>query len=504
MDIESLRTRIHDEEDQVLFDETITCYKHSALRAAYIMNWINITESLKRKFTLMAAKDSNLKKKVIGKIEKMEEQKRPTDGFLLESARKYNMISEDQKTKLNHLREMRGFYAHPLNKEPSIIEVEFAITLAVDAVLSQPALLKHAFIKDLMKLIYSTQHYIDDNQEKIENKAVRTLKLIDPIVFDYFFKTSITHLERIIEDESKSIFIRRGFVFIEALLEKCLEDEISIDEWRMESLIHDNPQTISWVFSSPHFWSMIDEEVQDAVLGYLTDDTYSYQSKTDRYERFVVLYKKELLSENQSEKFINTIQSNSIITNVSLGVPIELFKDAFIVELQSRNWYRQNDAITAINQVEKKDFETLSKGELVELGRNILQAADGNSKRAIDFIHSRPAIDSWPQGLLEGIFLETFINESKQIRIKRFFKTSLEGVLNFELEDLLAFFSSISRNFESASLKYSFEEKDYQLVLHDMDDLLEDIPDNKKEILQSFKMDLERTVTSLCEYQESP
>ncbi len=38
------------EQDKVLFEEVLTCFESGALRAAYILTWICIAESIKAKF----------------------------------------------------------------------------------------------------------------------------------------------------------------------------------------------------------------------------------------------------------------------------------------------------------------------------------------------------------------------------------------------------------------------------------------------------------------------
>ena len=66
-----------------------------------------------------------------------------------------------------------------------------------------------------------------------------------------------------------------------------------------------------------------------------------------------------------------------------------------------------------------KQAAELDESRQVELGRNILQSAEGASRSAQVFLEKLlTEANSWHLNIIKGIVLETFINENLEIRFK--------------------------------------------------------------------------------------
>src|SRR5690606_26031882 len=113
------------------------------------------------------------------------------------------------------------------------------------------------------------------------------------------------------------------------------------------------------------------------------------------------------------------VEKCSLYRRMVVEVPLEWYQEELINELKSSNWYAQNAVIEVIEGLGPQKINSLDSNYLIELGRNVLQAADGNARTAIDFVVtlSRDSKE-WSSAFIEGIFLETFINHKNQIRFK--------------------------------------------------------------------------------------
>ena len=88
--------------------------------------------------------------------------------------------------------------------------------------------------------------------------------------------------------------------------------------------------------------------------------------------------------------------------------------------LKSLNWYTQNPAITSIRAIRQEDFKPSS---WFVLGRNIYQAACGNSQRAMEFMAALETQlaqfpDETAQHVLAGMLFEIYFDAQGQFREK--------------------------------------------------------------------------------------
>lgn len=490
MDNNVLRQKIIEEHDTILFDESIACYKGNALRAAFITNWINIAESLKFKFYDMAQRDHEINRKVISKIEDLEQKERPTDSLLIKSADELGLITKEQKLKLEHLKTMRGVYAHPLRKEPTKKEVELAIEFGVDIVLSQPALLKHAFVRDLSTSIFENHHFLDDNEEKVRMAAQNTLNHINPIVYPYFFDLLIKKSDRVYGELTKEIFIKRGQVFLECLLHKSIEG-FSSTEWKLVEMLHDYPLIVSDIFIQDKFWSMIEEDIQDSIIGYLIEPVQAGVVKAPSQEnisKVLDLYHLDMLTTRHIERLKIAAEKCSLYKRMLSEIPLEWYQEELISELKSSNWYSQNAVIEVLEGLGPERINSLDRGYLIELGRNVLQAADGNAMTAIDFVATLSRnTDEWSSSFIEGIFLETFINHKNQIRFKRYPLLGLKAISDLRRAERKIIIENAITLLDESIPKSWVSEDEFNKYINIIEEEVERVDESSKDILTRFK-----------------
>lgn len=123
-----------------------------------------------------------------------------------------------------------------------------------------------------------------------------------------------------------------------------------------------------------------------------------------------------------------------------------------IRDLKSLNWYTQNPAITKISAIRQDEFPPSS---WFVLGRNIYQAACGNSQKAMEFMtrleaQLRQFSPNTAQHLLAGMLYEVYFDSRGEFRDEAKFGYAdklLSVVTNEEFADVLEFINYHLRNY---------------------------------------------------------
>jgi len=110
----------------------------------------------------------------------------------------------------------------------------------------------------------------------------------------------------------------------------------------------------------------------------------------------------------------------------------------------------------------------LDENQQVNLGRNILQAAEGSATSAITFLErlSKGSI-SWPFNLVRGMALESFTNEDNKIRFKlRHLQRILSAINNLPRRRRDQLMHEISLSVSNGIPKYFLEKEEFEQTIN--------------------------------------
>ena len=500
--IDELRMKIVNDEDKILFDEAKSCILCGAYRAAYIVIWIAIAESIKGKFKKMAVRDSEIEK-LVSIIEEKEKYEKPTDKVLLDSALKFGLIDKDQYSKLNHIKDMRGVYAHPIGTAPEPEEVLSALVVAVNTILSKPALLRHGYVKELVTKLFNEKHFLDDLTERVEYFAKGLVNRIHPSAYPYLLRIIVEKLEPIINDPSLCIFKERGITFATSFF-KTSKVDMSEQEWKIPELILDHPNASTLLLSNPSIWPNLSEHAQDIIMGNLLEipkPTEYFEtpiSLVSNLIRFRILRDKNLLSKRHLERFNNAMEKIKCSDLNKAGFHLVEYIKKVIDDLASRNWYLQNPAVETVSIAGPDECDYLDEKKQEELGRNILQAAEGDAGKAVEFITDLSKENHrWPEAFIRGIALETLVNENLQLRFKRrFLKEALLTTLTLPIESACRIIDKVTADVSASTLKYpSLEQGEFEQVMVVISDIKSQLDINE---VQEAMNRLEIAINEVC------
>ena len=217
------------------------------------------------------------------------------------------------------------------------------------------------------------------------------------------------------------------------------------------------------MFAKADLFAKIGQRAQDCLVGYYLDESERRSFLLGALER---LMNAGVLSERQRERFIEKINSIKFSQLSSSGISTSLIFDRLMTEIGSHNWYLQNAAIDFVSNNGHEQILGLSKEKQCLLGRNILQAAEGNASSAIALLSDIGTnIEKWPVDFVRGIVLESFVNEEKQIRFKKRHLKEVFCLLDrIETAGRSSIVSEVTTNINEGQNKHWIYKEEFMLV----------------------------------------
>jgi len=244
--IQELKSKIINEDDKVLFNESSGCFLSGHLRASYILSWISIIESLKSKIRLFSNLGDRRATDAYKGIEKAEEQKLSTDKLIFEESKKCGIIDNADLSTINFLWEQRCLFAHPYNKQPELDEVKHIIGQSVKLVLGKELFYNKDFLTELSNNIANKPFFLPTELERVREFAKRTIARTPEQLHPFLFKTLLSKVGEIISNEEKIDELRKLHCYI---IELFKSTQISLDNtnWSLENRVTNFPRNLDQI-----------------------------------------------------------------------------------------------------------------------------------------------------------------------------------------------------------------------------------------------------------------
>ena len=461
VDLSIYAEKILSTEDLPLFNDAVQAAEAGVLRAAYLMIWLACAESLKRRFREAQTRD-NVAGEIVGSIEEKEQDHKAVDKFVLDKAREYGFLSDSSYTVLYHIYEMRCLYGHPYEESPTSEQILHAASAVVENVLSKPVKLKHGFCKQLLKSLIEEISYLDDQRAVVTAFAKEILPRLDESIYGFLLEKYWKNLEEIADDPSLSVFFRRGIWFSQAILLEVGVSVFTKEDWHGKVI--EFPKVLSHVCINREIFGLIGMRAQDSLVGSILTRSVEHASVLKFLER---LQNGEALSNRKRDRFLKHVSSMGISEIRSANLSTVTSFTNLICAMKTSDWYEQNPAIDLIVSNGPSQAAELVKAQQVELGRNILQCAEGRGNSASMFLGELAnKSDSWPVDVLRGISLESFTNEKDQIRLKNLHLDKVVSALKMlNSKERKEIVSEISASISVGKPKYWINSEDIEYAI---------------------------------------
>ena len=441
-------------EDLILFNEIIVCIENEAYRSASIIIWIAVLESLVRKLKILALTDDEIYE-VMKTFEQEENEK-----VLLEKCKEHNLINQIEYEQLETIRQARNNYAHPTFESPSKEDVMIYLYYAVEYVLSKPNLFsKNSAKRELSKLLNDSNFLGNANTEQIKEFAQTFTNKIANDYFDEIIKTLFKMIDRKFNenDANNRICIKHGLIYAEVLLTDNFE---YLNADNSNFLIDEYKSTSCHLFTMPNIWEYLDSRSKQRIYNYSMNNLVSKISKIDFINLFYRLYGANKLDEDLKTEYEENIINSSLYDLLYTEIPANLYYDKLIKEFKSYNYYDQNPAAIVVRT---KDLSVFNNYQLEQLGRNILQSAEGGANDSERVIRIFERDGNVPKAFLRGLLFEILVNDDNELRIKPGYFENVMNIINDSqyCDEIFNEFIVAIRESKPKSLKFN----NYEVIL---------------------------------------
>ena len=392
--------------------EASDCLAAGAHRAAYITVWLATAESLRRKFVAAAARDGQAGA-IVGQIQQREAKHKAVDPLLIDKAKEYGFVTDAGRTRLQHLYENRNVFGHPYEQRPSEQLVATAASEALDIVLGRPVALREGYLAAQVQRLTTDTSFLSDDEAAVTEYARSVHARSAQNLRVWFAKKMWRALDSVFADPSLDRLQRRGVWFMRAFL---LEDPAIFAEWDAVDDLPDHRKVIAGILADEQLFPLLSPHAGDIVVNVLVEQAASDPSFL---HLLFDIAEAGVLTEQQRELVTDTTAGYPLARLAASGLPLRAYAQRVIDELRTHTWDFQNAAIAPLRNAGPEGIAALERALQEALGRNVMQAAEGNAFTVINFLGSLSAEgQAWPQDFVAGVAKEPFVSEQGELRLK--------------------------------------------------------------------------------------
>lgn len=430
-DLVALRAKLwYPDVDGVLFDEAVRCFEQGAYRAALVMTWLAIAEGIRHRFERAAQRDLELTS-LLEEIARREQERYAIDTFLLDKAKQHELISDHEYRDLAHIRDQRNRYAHPGGVSPSRTQVLAALDTAVHIVLSRPAQHRTEWTAALVERAATDRTFFPRDPDALRAYAREVDPLLTKEARQHLVVTAVAKLDELAADPARGDLAAKVAILAGAVLEMHAALIGALDP---AARLAARERGMALVCLRPEVYPRLDAALAGAALASVleppADASPGWQPDLRALITVQELHEAHPLPPiwaEQLDKHISALPLNEL---AGLDFPAGPLATRLVEEMRSHNWTRQNQACRALANLGPSWSSRLPESVQEQLGRNVLQSAEGDAKDA-SWLLTRIAFaaDEWPRRFLYGIAAECVVHEHGRLRLKLEARDKVEAIL---------------------------------------------------------------------------
>lgn len=417
LDITAIRAKVLDANDLIIFDEALGCYNNKLYRSAYIMAWISIIESLKRKIFFLSNEGDTRATTVHQGINTKEENGESTDTYIFRESKVIGIIRAVDFPAIEFFYKNRCLYAHPYSVEPTEQDVVYIFNKAVEIVLSIENYLGKDYINHVITNYLENRHYLEDSSVKIDEYVKEVLNKIKPEAHKYFLKTLFFALSTKYNEKDKVWLLLRYRRFLLKILQSNHEELHNEAEWRLKENATKFTEAFIYAYVSSETWMLLSEDIRNIIFRFIEQGNILNKYRICR----VIYWSKTAPLLNKNEQHIYA----QLIEKLHPFNAFEFYDDEKKIErilsmLYAKGFEVQNQGITIFTDIinDKSINEIKTKPEnLFEIGRALCFCLTWNNFTAQN-IHS-VLINNYNETILlviKGFIYNVFIIDPVRVR----------------------------------------------------------------------------------------
>ncbi len=403
-EVKLLKSIILDNEDAKLYDEVVSCYKNRLYRSGYLLSWILLIESLKRKIIKLSELEDARGKQEWGKIETLEKQHQSTDTQIISSAKECEIISDTEYTTINSLWQQRCIFAHPYMQEVKSSDLEYIISKMIDITLSKPLYYSKKSIEEWINEIINHPHVVPTSQSEQDNFIDNHFVRVKEMHYPFLYKTMFYNLSKSHENSNKHLISFFRHYIIKLILHTQVN--INSNNYTLERQMLKYPQICWLFFNIPETWEKLDDKFRGDLFRYI-----DFTSKNDCISSLIQAYKlirRTNIHKDYLDIYYKKLQKFSIYNIWQLYIDKGLLLDRIWNE-SIKNWqfYDQMEYVNFLDSFNAPISDNFNETESEKLGYFLGLCCYNNTFAALTFTNkcSELWIDNLPfcLGLMHGM-----------------------------------------------------------------------------------------------------
>jgi hypothetical protein len=280
-------------------------------------------------------------------------------------------------------------------------------------VLGRDVRLRHGYLERQAARLTGDTTFLADEPAAVGTFAEQVHRRSGSDLRIWFVRKILTALGPVFADPSQDLLQRRGVQFLRAFL---LADDSVPKNWDAANDLPDHPDVLPGVLAHKDLFAQISDHAKDIVINVLVQRAPADPLYVGPLWR---LKEDGALATRHLEQVVAILESLPLNRIAGRGAPLAAYWTKVVAGLASHSWDSQNAAIIALRNAGPDQVAGLDGAAQEELGRQVMQAAEGTAWRAAsllgDLATSNPP---WPAKLIEGAAVEPFLALDGRVRLK--------------------------------------------------------------------------------------
>lgn len=406
--LDNLKIQIIDARDKDNFDDLIKCYQNGLLRAGFVMAWLMLVESLKRKVVDLSAKGVRVAVEKETEIQAIEAAMKSNDSIIIDAALSCDLISTEEKSVLDLLWGKRCIMSHPYMPQVKESDFRYMVENLVSISLAKSIMWSQSMIDDFFSDIKTNLFMIPNTNEGRVEYANNVLALIPEKNRPFFWKTLFYEYSLSIGTGKRK---QQSFLRLLASL-FILNPDIDINDpkYTIEKQIKGFCAVCWRIFRVKSVWNKLNKDYQGQLFRFLEDNKEESRKVLD-YAKEVV-EQVEDLEDEYITCYYNSLKEYDVCDVERYYIDKNQFLDRLYAEKISGWQFIDHghfvEMMKSMTDDEIKDYTPL---QLQRLGSYMFLSCNMGTFKAQDFVKYN--YETWIRYLdfVKGFVIENFTSE---------------------------------------------------------------------------------------------
>ena len=410
-----LKTQIIDEKDSKNFDDIVKCYQNGLLRAGFLLAWLMLIESLKRKIVELADKGVKSAISELKTITTTEDAMHSNDEVIWKGALKCDLITNEEDSVLEMLWRKRCIMSHPYMPEISESDFRYMVENLISISLSRTLMWSKSMIEGYFEDIKNNAFLIPDESEEKNEEADKVLALIPKRLWPFFWKTLFYELSLSL-DAGKKKHLKMLSVLATRFV---MLDGLNINEvsFTLGNQIKSHCDVCWNVFFNRRAWLKLNDEYKAQLFRFLKDDKKG--SKKVLWLAKSLLEHYDDLDEKYVEYYYEALAEYDITDMQGYYIDKKRFlKILYDEKIKDYQFGDQGDFIDMLKSMEEDDLSEFSFAQLQKIGKYVEMCCVNGTFKAQDFVRSS---NIWTENLYfaKGVAIQGLTDEKGNLYVSK-------------------------------------------------------------------------------------